>query len=215
MTHLPNLLNLVPFVVDERARQTDGAVACLAVVLNRLTAVHPAVVVAWHSAGATVTRQRQQRVCFCDLRVFMRLRTLPAQLDLALDAHRRRGDVAVFEPTYPAFPAAARLRKRLRDDVVEARNEEAIREAVDAVLRYVDVATTNGAGELVTVRAVVFYVVVQAVGAERVQTGQGLGLLQTIQADLTLQELVSDVLAHLSRGGHLVSAVCSKTGGGL
>ena len=157
-------------MVDERARQTDGAVARLAVVLDGLAAVHSTVVVPRHPGRAPIAGQRQQRVRLCDLGVAVRLRAFPAQFDLALDAHRRRQDVAVLEPTYPALPptGAALGGRRLRYDVVQTRHEEAVRESVDAVLGDIDVTAADRTGELVAVDAVVFDVVVETVGAERV-----------------------------------------------
>ena len=204
----------MPLVVDECARQTDGAVARLAVVLYGLAAMHAAVVVPCHPGRSPIAGQRQQRVRLCDLGIPVRLRAISAELDLTLDAHGRRQYVPVFEPTYPALPADAPLGGRgLRDDVVQTRHEEAVRESVHPVLRDIDVAAADRARELVAVDSVVFDVVVKAVGAERVETRQGLGLLQAVQTDLALQELVSDVLAHLGGGGHLVLSVCSNRWG--
>ena len=83
-------------------------------------------------------------------------------------------------------------------------HKEAVWKSVDAILWDVDMTATDGAGELAAVQSVAFHVADDTVCAERVQTRQSLRLLQAIEADLTLKELVSQVLAQFFRcGGHL------------
>ena len=176
-------------VAQERARHAHGPRARLAVVPQRLARV-----VGTRGAPGG----RQQGVRGGDAGGLVGRRAGRAQRRLTLDArHRRRHRARV------AVPTDAAAGRRVDDvlgavhDVRQTRHEEAVREAAGAVLRDVDVSAADGTRELVPVDAAVLDVVVDALGAERVQARQRLGLPQLVETDLTLQQLSPD---HLTQG---------------